>query len=614
MPARRIPGAWRWAARHSPIGAALVGFATLAVLGAVVPFPRAVSTLLLVALFAWFVAAVLRRHECDWGTVGMVLGGIAVYVGYLSYTELTERNVDALIELDYIRFIAEQWRPPPPDHCSVCHHPPLYFLSAAVFSKLVGVTRLLSFEAGLQAWSLVCFVAFITFAILTFRRFSSRPGVIHLATALVIFWPGSILSTARVHNDILVWALMAGTLFFTVRWQQEDRAEDLYRAAVLSALGVLTKASAFAMVLVLLAVYGYRLVQKGTGLAQLKRTTPAFLVILAAALLAVSRKGPGATLCHRVLGVACNISSEHFVPNRLANYLYFDLGAFFGYPFFSSLAPNVDRNYFWNSLVKTSLFGTEVAADPELGYRLNAGLATIIDWLVLGMIVYALVGAFGVTRAGVRRRGVLLAASAAWLGSLALLRVMIPTPYHEDFRHVFPLVIPASLFFGELVDRYRCEKKALAWVGYLLSVACMLLSVLFFAPKQLVARSLTHRVIERPISAYATVRPQGTPRDAPGNLGFGPEDVIELPLPTATIVSALDLSLDSNDRYELELVGGSERRRMGLGPVPAPQVGLARYQLLVEPPVHDVSRLVLRPLGGDGRYALGHLVIPATVR
>jgi hypothetical protein len=162
--------------------------------------------------------AVLRRLECDSGTVGLVLGGIAVYVGYLSYTELTERNVDALIELDYIRFIAEKWRSPPPDYCSVCHHPPLYFLSAAVFSKLVGVTRLLSFETGLQAWSLVCFAGFVTFSILTIRRFTSRPGVIHLATALVVFWPGSILTSVRVHNDILVSALMAGALFFTVKW------------------------------------------------------------------------------------------------------------------------------------------------------------------------------------------------------------------------------------------------------------------------------------------------------------------------------------------------------------------------------------------------------------
>jgi predicted membrane-bound mannosyltransferase len=420
------------------------------------------------------------------------------YVGYLAYTGLTERSVDVLVELDYIRFIAHEGRLPSPDHCSVCHHPPLYFLSAAVWLKLVEATRLLRLETGLQVWSLVCFVGFVTCAMLTFRRFSTRPAVVRLATALVVFWPGSILTSVRVHNDVLASALMAGTLLFTVRWHQEDRPADLYRAAALAALGVLTKANAYAIVLVLLVVCGQSLYRKRPFLPQLERMAPAFVVIFAAAALGLSRKGPGPTLCHRVLGVACNISSEHFVPNRPPNYLYFDLRAFLAEPFFSSLAPNVDRDYFWNSLVKTSLFGTEVAGDPELGYRLNAELATVMSWLVLGMIVYALVGALGVSRAGLRRHGVLLVASAALVGSLIALRVLIPTPYHEDFRHVFPLVIPAGLLFAELVDRYRTRSPALAWVGYLLSVPLLLLSVLFFAPKQLLATSLSRHIIEPP--------------------------------------------------------------------------------------------------------------------
>jgi hypothetical protein len=85
--------------------------------------------------------------------------------------------------------------------------------------------------------------------------------------------------------------------------------------------------------------------------------------------------------------------------------------------------------------------------------------------------------------------------------------------------------------------------------------------------------------------------------------------VIKIRLPVETTVSALDISLDGNDRYEFELFGASEQRRIALGPAPAPLLGLARYQLLVEPPVRDVSVITLRPLGGDGRYALGHVVI-----
>jgi hypothetical protein len=215
------------------------------------------------------------------------------------------------------------------------------------------------------------------------------------------------------------------------------------------------------------------------------------LCIVAAAALSFFRNGGDrpATLCHRVLGITCDITSDQFAGNRLVNYLYFDTRVFLSEPFLWAEPSSTAQNYFWNALLKSSLMLTQAGFDREINYPLNVEISTGLSFLLLAMVVYALVGALSVTLDEVRRHGVLLVASVAWLSLLVAFRLVFPTVYHEDFRHVFPLVIPASLFYAKVVDRYRRRQPALGWVGYGLCLTFLLLSVLFFAPKHRLIRT-----------------------------------------------------------------------------------------------------------------------------
>jgi hypothetical protein len=139
----------------------------------------------------------------------------------------------------------------------------------------------------------------------------------------------------------------------------------------------------------------------------------------------------------------------------------------------------------------------------------------------------------------------------------------------------------------------------------------MLVSVLFFAPKRALVRAVMDRIIERPLLAHARVRPQGTASQAPGNWALERDQVLSFRLADPAPVGALDVSVEADDQYEIELFGKDETRSIVVGPMPPGQAGLMRYQELVLPPVQEVRTITLRPLWGQAGYVMGHLVVRA---
>jgi arabinofuranosyltransferase len=78
--------------------------------------------------------------------------------------------------------------------------------------------------------------------------------------------------------------------------------------------------------------------------------------------------------------------------------------------------------------------------------------------------------------------------------------------------------------------------------------------------------------------------------------------------------SRIDISLDSDDRYFLTfLKKGRLQSTMELGPIPEYRrtVGLMRYRLDIPPRAarDGFDLLLIAPGGGDGHYAIGHLIV-----
>jgi hypothetical protein len=471
------------------IGALTTSGVRAAVTGGAVCAP--VWTWLAALAFSAVLLAALRWLRFDGWLAGIVVCATLVYLNYATYTDLAERNYDGPYHFFYARHIARYGELPPVPRCSVCSHPPLYPLLGAVAIQGARWSGLASPECSLQALSLLFSLGFVLFGVRALQCFTTDRFAQRLGAALLAFWPTSITQSIRVHDDLPLACFGAGVLFFLVRWQKHDRSADLAWAALLTVLAVFTKANAYAWVLLLLALVTVRAVKDRLSASRVRQAGLCWVVSAASIFVATQLRAAkaGATACHRAIGVICDITSEYFVGNTWKNYFTFDLGFFLRQPYLLNDPRDPAQDYFLNAFLKSSLVSA-VPLGPEFDDRLSTTLATILSYLLLGLVLYALVGLFTPAFWRMRGHGVLLLACLFMLGQLIALRVKVPLSMHADFRYVFPLLVPACVWYSKLIEHWRRRSRPLFVAGSLLAGLTVLASVLFFRPSD--ARTKGH--------------------------------------------------------------------------------------------------------------------------
>jgi len=424
---------------------------------------------------------VLWRLRFDRRTIAIVLAGVALYADYLTYTSVPERNYDGLSHVYYIQAIAQQLRLPIMSACLACGHPPLYYALGAAWSRSLLAGGWMPLELGLQWLSLLLFVGFVVVALLVIRSFGVAPATRWLAAALVVFWPSSVLNSVRVHNDALASPLILAAIYFTARWDGQRSPRDFWLALVASALAILTKASGYvaAATLILFALVHLR-TTKVVRRDDVTRTAIAIVVLGAVAALAVFTRLEASphTLCQEVLGHACDRRYVPPVADTPSRFIFFDLPDFIRRLDATPDYPKPD--YFWNRFAKSSLFGASRLGEDFQAARYTA-LAAAIKLLLLGMVTICLCGAIFLRHVSWRRYRVYACAVVTMLIFLLAFRVRVPNEFHEDFRHVFAILVPFCLAYALVVDRARRVSAALYWTG--VSVALLMIgsSVAFFA-------------------------------------------------------------------------------------------------------------------------------------
>lgn len=561
------------------------------------------------------IGAGLRRLRFDWPTVALVLAGMGFYLVYLGYTDIGERNYDGPAQLEYIQHIAERRELPPASKCLICHHPPLYYLLGAGVYAACKASRVVPPVLGLQLFSLLITLGFVVYGALAARRLLGEPRAVRLVTAILLFWPYAVHNSVRVHNDTLVGALVVAALYHAIAWHKDERPRDLHAAAAFCALGLLTKSSAYGMVAALLALVAARLLRPGGRILLLRRAGLAALLIVAAIGLGGLRKPlstPGGSdggggLCHRVLGSACDVHPAGLMENQPYNYLYLDIEMFLREPYVLTDRDDTGRQLFWNHLLKSSLFGSHNKhADLETAYELNRHIASVMSALLLALIAVMLVAGASASRAGLRRFAPPLVALASLVAFLAAFRILLPAPHHTDFRHAFPALAPAALLYAAALEHLRRKDRALAPLGTALCLAFLALSALYWAPKYELTTRLLRRVVPVDLASLSRPVPEGSPWDRDGNLLFEGNHVLHIKVPRRD-VREIDVTLDSNDRYELTLEAADGPRTVLLGP--GRTAGMARYVEALDPPAHAVREIRLSALRGDRAYSIGHLTL-----
>lgn len=611
---RRFVGALRRSSASARVIAALI--LALTVFTAVASRVR-IHPVALSAVYATLVLSLLTlsllRSRLDRGVIALLVGGVGFYMFYLSYTGFGDRNYDGGAQLEYIQYILTNHKRPPVATCLICHHPPLYYALGALVLGFFNATKLYPGPTGLQIFSLLIFFFFLLYGVLTFERFTKNKRILRLGTALIVFWPYSVANSVRLHNDTLACTFMAMAFYYVLVWYQEDRPRQLYLGALFTALSVLTKSSGYVMVLVLLILLAARFFTTHDRLRLVRRGLVVGAMLVAALGLNTLGKGEAPNsqnrLCQKILGTACDIHAVQFVENQPHDYFYLDLKSFLEEPFMLAERDVSGRHYFWNHLLKSSLFGTSNrVADKATSYEINRYIAGIMNAELLGMTAYLGLGFAFAAKRTLRKYAVVLLTLGASVAFMIGFRIVIPAPHHTDFRHIYPAVILVSLLYCSTIAFFRKRGQALEYVGYALAVPFLVLSIVFFIPKYALSARLTARVMSHKVSEFTRVVAEGTAWDKEGNLIIQENETLDIEVEGRRTASELDLTLDNNDTYELLIKGESDTRRLLLGPAKK-KSGLARYVEKVNPPVKEVKNIILRPIAGDHAYSLGHLIV-----
>jgi hypothetical protein len=561
---------------------------------------------------------VFLRSGFDRVTVGILLGGLGLYLAYLGYTSYAERNYDGPAQLEYIQYIVDTGRRPPSTKCLICHHPPLYYyLGAGVLWFFKKVNTLGPPTFGLQLLSLLFFTIFLVYAVKTIRRFTTNVWLVRLATALVAFWPYSIQMSVRVHNDALAGTAMMAAIYFIVRYYEEPTARAFWFASAWVAIGLLTKSSAYAVLAILFTVVALKFPKTPRKLRVLIRTAAASCVFVGAVVLAgLGRGAPPPSddggICRKFLGNACDIGKHQWVENTTFNYMYFDVKSFLKEPYLIAEKDGSGREFFWNDFAKTSLFGTNnTTADRETAYEFNRHIGGLMSGLVAAMSAFMLFGLVFVSKASAKRYGAIFLTIGLLTLFMIAFRAMIPAPHHTDFRHVYAIVVPVSLVYVKVLADAAKRGQVLDWLGRGLAVSFVVLSIFYFLPKRELVMRLTRKVIPMQLAKYSKPVPEGTPWDKEPNLLFEENHTIEFTVGGKRTVSELEITVDNNDRYELLLIGGKDTkpRKVFVGPAGRKVDGLARYVRPVTPPAEGIEKVQLRALSGDQAYSMGHLIL-----
>lgn len=564
------------------------------------------SNLVFAVLLLW----VLQRLRFDRWLVGIVVCAVVLYLTYTTYTDVTERNYDGPEHLFFANYLATQHRLPGPAACSICSHPPMYYVLCALVVAAARSLRLMSTECALQRLSLAMTIAFVVLGIQTLRRMTPDRVAQRLGASLLAFWPTCVILSARVHDDPFQAALGAAIVYNLVSWQLDDRTPQLAWAIVLAGLAAFTKSNALAFVALVPLVVSVRCWQSSFQRRRMGQALLSWLACAASCSLAYLARSVQLmnSPCRRALGATCDVNREHFVGNGWRNYFTFDWRLFLGQPYLINDPYDTRSDHFLNMFFKSSLIGA-VPPGPEFDDRTSAWVAMAMGYLLLVLLALLLVALLYRTTWTGPAQWTLHLTALLLFGQLLALRMTVPLSMHADFRYVLVMLVPMAALYARTIEYGRHHQRPLLLGGGGLAVLFALASVLFFRPTPARAKGhqqpqfehLVYQLVDEPLHCTP-----GTPTTRGGAIHFGPRQLIEFKLPQATQVRQFDIALDANDQYWLRFVGNQTNHSVLLGPTLSRRSGPVHYERVFNFTLRDVRTLLVQPVSGDGYYSTGH--------
>ena len=411
----------------------------------------------------------------------VILFAITICIIHIVATTPADFAIDIDVHHGYLKFLVDHGRLPHVlDGLEGYYHLPTYYvLSTPLYhlAQAIGVDPL----QMVRIVSFVCYAIYLLIALSLLSRFLPNHGSsYYLALAMLALWPVGVLSSGRVHPEILSYIGHIGLLFSLLMWVARQHNNILANAFIFCGIFLLARNYALFFLIELMLFFTYALYQQRKTLRQLLSCR--MLLSMAFCFACYMASSSHSTMAPNV--VADQSVAPWSLGALLGTFLYFNPLLFVTE---TALDPHIGQSldhhqhYFWRSMLLGSF--TNFKAWPIVFAITNVWFALMMYVLLSAIYAWRRLGT-------VEKRVFGLAIfSMVMMGGMSMgARYFHPhIPSISDARYVFPFVTLFILSLGRILQTYEADGRTrLASIGKGLALGIILLSVALFVGEHLI--------------------------------------------------------------------------------------------------------------------------------
>ncbi len=269
-------------------------------------------------------------------------------------------------------------------------------------------------------------------------------------------------------------------------WRIGKENKMLYVASLFAALAAVTKSNGFVLMGIIFILLLFDFVKSEAKRQYFKKIFLVMIIFILGIAINVYdnlyyalKENRKDWLVASLVNVNANVNKGLYVGNKPENYLFFDINTFLTVPYTSTWEDWGGRQFFWNFLLKSSLFGE--FNFPNLFLEI---IALILSFILLSMTLFFLAGCFFYMKTKLRKKrryGLILLSVVLLLALLIVWRIKSPLSALADFRYIYPIVVSFSVFYSFSLEVLKDKNwRLLAALGYIQALVFCILSSVFF--------------------------------------------------------------------------------------------------------------------------------------
>ncbi len=413
-------------------------------------------------------------------TLGLCFLGLAFYVGDLLSFPYSSYTNDVASHIEYLRYAATHLSLPAPYSCWECYQPPLYYIISAIAYDAGQYAGLAEPLNAVRCVSMGFYAVFLYFAVRLLRENMRAAFAYYTALALLVFWPSGIFKASSITNDIPLYAAQMASFYYLSCWYKQMKQRSLVYCLWWSAIAFCFKSSGIVVYGVIAGVVFLSWLQQRFAWRELCSAPVIRAVILSSLLASLSfgrmyyyriaehRSEPVLVSNIQTLDAALRVSNE------LKYFVTFDWHSYMASPFYNTRDNATGRQYLWNTMLKSALFG-------EYGWKAPR-LALLLAQAELAMLCYLLSSWLFIAWRTRLRGWVCL---PFWVfvffqvGALAAYRAFYPFSCSYDYRYIYTVTPVAALLYGKAIEWQLQHAPAIARMGMGIGMFFVVLTMVF---------------------------------------------------------------------------------------------------------------------------------------